>query len=221
MRSHTRSRLAIPGALAALLLLGGCKIVSIEADREARQMRGDSFDSDRYIAGIWKEKVTPFLNSSAIPVAELDVPTTSDFEKIAARSGRQASEGAPWTFVTTGIGTVTSIKTDSPEGTIEVSVPAKAGRRTAILQTGPVIIDNSIRDALPFIQFNDFTGQLAFADVGRSLTARAVAQTKDVRDHLQIGDSVQFQGTLSVDNNLAEWRITPVQLRKVGQETAQ
>jgi predicted lipoprotein len=63
--------------------------------------------------------------------------------------------------------------------------------------TGPVIRGTALRDALPFIQFSQFTNQLEYARVANALNDRAVkvAQTSQVK----AGDTVRYVGAPSTD----------------------
>jgi predicted lipoprotein len=63
--------------------------------------------------------------------------------------------------------------------------------------TGPVIRGTALRDALPFIQFSQFTNQLEYARVANVLNDRAVkvAQAAQVKS----GDLVRYAGAASSD----------------------
>jgi predicted lipoprotein len=76
----------------------------------------------------------------------------------------------------------------------------------AIIQTGPVIRGTALRDALPFIQFSQFTNQLEYARVANVLNDRAaiVAAAAQVKT----GDMVRYAGAASADG------IVPVVLER-------
>jgi predicted lipoprotein len=201
----------------ALLALSGCKIMPIEEDRALRERRSDNFDAERFVSSQWEVAILPELEQRAIPFSQLNEAAAANLETAGRKFGRQAGDGSPWAFVTTGSGTVTAINQESIEGTIEILVPTGAGAIKVLVQTGPVIVDNSIRDALPFLTFNDFSGQIAFAEVGRALTSRALAETGAVLRELEVGDRVGFLGTFSLADGADQPRLTAVRLSMAGQ----
>lgn len=217
MKIRSRRRACTLSAALTLFALSACKVMSIEEDRALRQLRSENFDAARYVNGQWDTAVVPELEKRAIEFARLHESTAKDIEVAGRRFGRQAGDGSPWTFVTEGRGTVTAINRKSLEGTVEIRVPTRGGAAEVLLQTGPVIVDNSIRDALPFLAFNDFSGQIAFAEVGRALTLRALAETQDTLGGLEVGDRVEFLGTFNLIDGAERYRLTAVRLSRPGQ----
>ncbi len=179
--------------LIAATVVSGCKIMTIEEDRQARARQSDQFEAGQYVAGLWGAKALPYLKLSARPLAE--VLTASGEAKSAG--GRQAGEGSPWTFVVQGEGTVRSVDRSSRIGVVTMDVQTPAGPRSVSLRAGPVVPGTTIRDALPFISFNDFANQIAFAEVGNALTAQAGRATLPVLDTLKAGDTVKVLGVFS------------------------
>jgi predicted lipoprotein len=212
-----RRRTRICGSLAALSLLTGCTVVSLEEDRAARERRGGAFDASRYVESRWERQILPQLATMAVPFAALEPAMAADLDAAGARFGRRAAEGSPWTFVTSGQGTVRAIDRASAEGSVELSVATPAGTRRVIVQTGPVVVDTSIRDALPFLSFNDFADQLAFAEVGRSLTEEALAGSGAAARSLEVGDRVAFLGAFNRADAGEPVRLTAVRLAPPGQ----
>lgn len=216
-RRYWSSATAAAGVL--LLLLPACKIISIEEDRAIQERRSESFDADLYVKNQWGERVMPQIERSAVPISQLVAAAANDLESAGERFGRKVGEGSPWTFVVKGEGIVRAINDQSREGTIEIQVPGGARSIGILVQTGPVIIDNSLRDALPFVAFNDFSGQIAFADVGRSLTERALTGTRDSLRTLKVGDEVTFLGTLNLLSSEDVPRLIPVRIAKINRAT--
>jgi len=77
---------------------------------------------------------------------------------------------------------------------------------SVVIETGPVIRGTALRDALPFIQFSQFTNQLEYARVANALNERAakVAAAAQVK----AGDTVRYAGAASKDG------IVPVMLER-------
>lgn len=208
-----------PAGLAAFLatllgagLLGGCKVLTIEEDRALRARRGGDFDAARYVDEIWAAKAVPALDQRAIPANKLVAAIDADLERAGAELGRRAGEGSAWTFVVSGTGVVSSVDAASRRGSAEVTLAGTVPARTVRLQIGPVVSGTAIRDALPFVAFNDFADQLAFADVGRALTARALRTLRPGIAQLGSGQAIRFTGVVNVRAPGEPLVVTPVAL---------
>lgn len=205
------ARLAGLALIAALLALGGCKIVSIENDREARERRSDSFDAQGHVARIWEPRILPALDAAALDVSTLLATPDDKLDALGHAHARKAGEGSPWTFVVRGEGTVTAIDRISRQGSLKLAIAGAAPREVALL-TGPVITESTVRDALPMFDFNDFTDQVAYASVSRALTARALAQPSVVAAKVPVGARVRFLGAAHVSAGGGPLRVLPVRL---------
>lgn len=195
--------------LALALPLSGCKIVQI-ADQEAAAPAG--FDGVAYADGLWDEQVLPHFSASARPVTEVLPAIVADLPEAGAQYGYRPGEGSPWSFVVTGTGVVAAKNTESRAGTLELTVDGLPD--PVVLQIGPVIRGNAVRDALPFVSFQDFTNQLEFADAGKALTALALAGIAPNAEAIAVGDSVTFTGSVSMANASDRLQVTPVVLEK-------
>lgn len=196
--------------LAAVLPLAGCKVVRI-ADQEVGGVVG--FDAAGYAEGIWGARVLPFFAESARPVAEVIPAIAGNLADAGARFGYRPGEGSPWSFVVSGGGTVAAKNTESRAGTLEVAVEGIAD--PVVLQIGPVIRGNAVRDALPFVAFKDFTNQIEYANAGKALTALAVAGFESSAAAIAVGDTVSFTGSISMAGASDRLLVTPVTLEKV------
>ncbi len=135
------------GALACLSL-SSCVPWTV---RPIDEMQSGAFDAERYVESIWRSKVLP----AAAQGADL-------------RSARL--DGAR---LVKGEGRVLRVDTSSRSGLLFLDLPPYNGRADAAVQIGPVIRGTALRDAMPFIQFSQFTNQLEFARVGNALNERA------------------------------------------------
>lgn len=197
----------------ALFVLAACKVVPIAADREIRARRSGTLDPNAYVDQIWTSRVVPQLQSSATPLDQLRPGLAADIDKAGAAHGRRAADSAPWTFVAKGSGQIVTIDRRSPAGSITL---ATGDGGLVTLQTGPVIVDSAIRDALPFIAFNDFADQIAFAGVGAALTRRALRDNAAVLGNLAVGDHVTFLGVFNLADGSEPIRMTPVAVQRAG-----
>ena len=207
----TIRRLTHFAALAAVTVgscaLGGCKVLTIDEDRAMRARRNGDFNPQSYVDAIWKAKAVPTIDAEAVPAPDLMAAIDKGLDKAGKTKGRRVGEGSAWTFVLRGDGTVAKIDTASPSGSIDVLL---SNGRTVRLQTGPVVAETAIRDALPFVAFNDFSDQLSFADVGRALTAKALNGVKPVFAALRPGSRIRFLGVANVRDAADPLVVTPV-----------
>lgn len=203
-------RLVFAALLAIAAPLSGCKMVPIVAEDAAAAA---GFDAAGYADGIWTQKALPYFSESARPVAEVLPAIMADLEAAGTSLGYRAGEGSPWSFVVSGQGAVTSKNTESRAGTLEIAVDGLAD--PVVVQIGPVIRGNAVRDALPFVSFKDFVNQLEYANAGKALTALAYAGVTQSAEAVAVGDVVRFTGAIAVSRPGDAVMVTPVTLEVV------
>ena len=160
-------------ALAGLLVLPGCKFIKT-ADQQKEAAAG-AFDPDKLVAGIWNEKVIPYLNQRAGSLKEVMSLATTDLNAAAAKYGHKEKQGnAPWTFAAKIEGTIVAEETKSRAAYVDVDVDGdtKADARVAI---GPAIRGTALRDSLDFVNFNEFKNQIEWAQFGKSFNEKVNA----------------------------------------------
>lgn len=200
--------------LASAATVAGCKVVTIEQDQAIRAKRSLNFSAETYVSRIWATQALPELQHRAAPARDLFSAIDANPEDAGARLGRRASEGGAWTFVVRGEGVVTAIDDGSRRRAVEVAL-GDGVTRVVKLEAGPVVIGTAVRDALPFIAFDDFSDQLAYADVGRALTTTALARLKPTLEGLRPGDRVRFVGAFNLPSSDQPVFVTPVSIEKV------
>nr|WP_295110669.1 DUF2291 domain-containing protein [uncultured Caulobacter sp.] len=209
-RGDSVRRTGLVLVLVALLpVVSACKVVPIAADRAARERQAGSFDATRYVEAVWDAQAAPYWDKQAEPLTQLTAQIDKDID---AAGGRKAGDGSPWTFVTQGEGQVTAVKTNARAGAVTVTVD---GKPVEVL-VGPVVSGSALRDSLPFVTFNDFSNQIAFAEVGGALTKRALRQARPAAQGLKPGDRVRFQGVFQLGKAGDPVVVTPVRLERVG-----
>lgn len=109
-----------------------------------------------YVASVWPAKVMAEARN-AVPVA-----------------GAARAAGARRAIFVTGTGVVTDVDARSRVGFAHVVFGDRASQVDANVQIGPVLRGTALRDALPFVQFSDFTNQIDFAGVATELNARVL-----------------------------------------------
>ena len=210
MTGYSRRVALLAFGAAAVLSLSACKIVAI-SDQDATDKQG--FDAKVYADKIWTSKALPHFAEAATPLPEVIAAVAEDLDAAGQKYGyRAATEGSPWTFIVKGQGIVAKKNTESRAGTLTVTLE---GGGEATLQIGPVVKGSAIRDALPFVSFKDFTNQLEFADVGKALTALALAAIgPDVATESE-GKTIIFDGAITLNSKVDKILVTPVSIKAV------
>ena len=171
------------------------------------------FDADAYVAGIWQDKVLPTLDGAAKDAATVLPAIAADATSAATTYGRASSSGGPATFVVKGSGTVVGVDTSGPQGLLEIDLAPGDGTADLGVAVGPAFLGTALRDALPFIDFSQFTNQIDYADVATALNATV---KKDVVAGLDPaaakGRKVEFVGAFSLVDP-ANIALVPVSLK--------
>lgn len=155
----------------------------------------DSFDPDKYVEGIWADRVLPHVAERAADLTAVVEAIAADVEAAGEQYGyRELPEGNPWNFLVKGEGVIAAVNTESRNGTVEVDVDGIDAATKIILQVGPVIKGTSVRDSLDFIRFGDFVNQLEFARLSNALNARVRAGLADLDLTTLVGSRVSFAG---------------------------
>ncbi len=195
------------------LAMAGCKIVPIVAEQTASQ-KGAAV-TERASA-LWHDKAVAYFEADAKPAPDVLAAIAADLGAAGAKYGRRAAaEGAPWTFLVSGSGTVKEKNTQSRAGTLVVTLDGAATPTDLVLQIGPVIRGNGIRDNLPFISFEDFENQIDFADMGKALNQIALKAIEAPAAAAAPGGKISFTGVISLSSPSDKIVATPVSM-KVG-----
>jgi predicted lipoprotein len=189
---------------AAALALGGCKILPTPKEGEG------AFDPDKMAAEMWDSKVVPYLQGKAGPFAEVNALAKTDPAAAGAKYGNPKKQAnSPWTYAAKVEGTIVAANTQSRNGRIEVDIDGDS-RADVRVQIGPAIQGTAIRDTLDFVNFNDFTNQIDFAQFGKALNTHAdkTVLSKLPREELE-GRSVKALGAYVPGSDLPV--LTPVE----------
>ena len=202
---HRRSALA--GGLLLLALAGCSKVPGVYAvegaDSSAPAGQGGShpgaaFDAEGYVAEIWTQKVVPTLTSSAHDADAVLAALRKDPAEAGRSLGRQAGTGSPFTYAVTGSGTVLAVESSSAGHTASVDLDPGDGTADLKIALGPAFLGTAVRDALPFIDFSQFTNQLDYADVATALNQRVSTEVVNDKDPASLkGRHLQFTGAFA------------------------
>jgi len=197
-----------------LLSFSSCVIVHHgEKGSEATAAANDgAFDSEGFVVKNWDNQILPELTKNAVDLTTLLNTLAADPEVARARYGHRQEETAPYAFVVKGNTKILSADLESSASTVTLAATAPVEGAEVVLQIGPVIRTSSVRDALSFIHFGDFTNQVDFANLSRALNTR-VRDTvvNSLQRETLVGKTLSFTGTFLEDPS-GRLLITPVLL---------
>ena len=179
--------------VACALAMSGCKFVKT-ADQQAEAAAG-AFDPDKLVADIWDAKVVPYLKGRAGSFQEVSALVNGNLDAVAQKYGHKEKQAnAPWTFAATVKGKIVAAETKSRAGSIDVDVDGD-GKADVRVDIGPAIRGTAIRDALDFVNFNEFKNQIEWAQYGKAFNTRinTLSLEKLPRDGL-VGRQVEALG---------------------------
>ena len=199
--------------LASLLCLAACKPWTIRPieSKEKPAASAREFNADAYVDSIWESKVVPLAVEKAVDLSAVLTALDADVEAAKKQYGSGDAGGATH-FIVKGTGRVSRVNSSSQNRSLVISLPSYKGKTEIVLQVGPVFRGTSIRDAVGFIQFNQFVNQLQFADVGNKLNDRVFTSVvKDFDPATAQGKQISFYGACTLGDR-GKVVITPVKL---------
>ncbi|TGT41155.1 DUF2291 family protein [Mesorhizobium sp. M8A.F.Ca.ET.165.01.1.1] len=198
--------------LAALAGLGlsGCKILPTPMARSKNS--APAFNPDKMVEDIWASKVIPYLVQKAGPLAEVQALAKTDPAAAGAKYGNPRKQtNSPWTFAVRVEGKIIAANTQSRAGTMDIDVDGD-GKADARVQIGPAMRGTALRDSLDFVQFNDFTNQIDFAQFGKAFNAYAdkTVLSKLPREALE-GRTAKVLGAYTIEGGQELPLVTPAE----------
>ncbi|MGT3180647.1 DUF2291 family protein [Yersinia enterocolitica] len=136
---------------------------------------------DKVASTIWVSKVMPFANSNAL-----------SWQQVKQQNQPATGKNSQSHFVRFN-GKVVVVETEGREGAIRVAVEGDE----QVLQLGPIVKGNAIRDASTFIRFEDFKNQVQYAQLSKALSKRAL-QDVAKPDASWIGQQVEVLAAVTV-----------------------
>ena len=156
------------------------------------------FDAKAYVENIWESKIIPTISKEAEEITFILDELFKNKEVAEEKYGDRSGTGS-YSFMIKGTGEITSLNTASRVGTLSIKLEKKYDSQIFIT-LGPVIKKDSIRDAVKFIQFNDFVNQLDFADVSRIIKVRVLNEIIGPLNLKEItGKNINFEGAITFD----------------------
>lgn len=157
----------------------------------------ENLDPAKYVAAIWETKLLPTVAKSAVEMSALLQQLRDDRRKTVARYGNVASLGGAPAFLVKGSGRVVSIDTDSLISTAGIAF-GDGVKPDIRMQIGPILSGTDVRDALKFINFNQFLNQVQYEEVSVEINSRIRHDVlADVDPAKLKGQNVEFTGAFS------------------------
>ena len=168
-----------------------------------------NLDPAKYVDAIWASKVLPTVKKSAVDLPTLLADLKRDPAATSKKYGHYSVLDAPPAFLVKGKGRVVSVDT--------TSLVSKAGiafgggkKANAFMQLPPIFSGTDVRDALPFINFNQFVNQVQFGEIAIALNAKIAGTSfADVKLDKLKGKDVDFTGAFTRSQN-ATPLLTPI-----------
>ncbi len=187
-------------------------IRSIDEDKEAKR----GFVATQYVDEIWDGQFTETIHAQAVEFSELMTLLQADESAAIAAHGSRSGTGS-YSFMTYGQAQVLEVQTESRIGFMTLDIAPFDGEADASMAIGPVIRgrDTSLRDAVGFIQYNNFTNQTEFAQISDALKDRVLNTVLNEVDLNTItGKTINFYGTF-MWSDPSDVEIVPVSIEVV------
>ena len=196
-----------------MLLLSGCTVVPIEELNAAKQSA--KFDPVGYVDGIWQSQIIPAALSGAADASTVLTAMDADLAKCGETYGHFV--GGSYNFTIKGQGKITAVDTSSRYGTATIELAGYPGPATLLLQIGPSLRVDALRDAGGLVTFGQFKDQTEFGQISRELNKRVSTDIVGGLDPAtMVGKTVVFTGVFAISTtnqtniDLSSITITPV-----------
>jgi predicted lipoprotein len=171
-----------------------------------------NLDPDSYVAAVWKSKVLPTVKKRAVDLPTLLGDLKKDRAAASKKYGNYSVLDSPPAFLVKGSGRVVSVDT--------LSLVSKAGvalgsgtKPDVFIQIGPILSGTDVRDALPFINFNDFENQVKYGEVAIALNSKVRESALANLDTGKLkGKKVTFTGAFALSSEKRPL-VTPITLK--------
>jgi predicted lipoprotein len=139
-------------------------------------------------------KAVETLDKDAVALPALLAALRKDQDAASEKYGKREGT-SPYAFAASGTGVAGAAE----GGLMQVKVPGVPKATRVSLQVGPALNGTSIRDAVGFIKFGQFTNQVEYADAGTALNNQVKARVlKGVDPKSLQGKRVKFVGAFTL-----------------------
>lgn len=200
-------------SMAAVGMTGCIKVV--KTGEEAALTGAKEFNAGDDVANFWESSALPEMEGKATDLSGLLTTASGDFTALSSEDYAKYSMGdkGELTFTVKGTGTISEVVTDKKAGYISIALDNYSGHEKIKIQIGTVYKGTSIRDSLNFIDFNDYTNQIEWAQVSQSINSLIQKNVIDPigYDAFTTGKKVEFLGAFTASSS-DDILITPTKL---------
>lgn len=211
--------------LLVALVVFGCQLATVRTLEEDRRAK-EGFNPDRYVEDIWEDELIPTFREDAVAINTLLEALEADRQAAIERYSRSSSIGdvsTSYSFMTYGTGRVVTVEhTDlgndvlygnmmvdlepyDGEGDVEIAIGDRFSQR-----------NTAVRDAVGFIDFNDFVNQTEFASVSRAIKNRILTDVIGMLELSELqGQTITFYGAFTISGSAGFGGIGPVEILPV------
>jgi predicted lipoprotein len=171
-----------------------------------------NLDPTKYIDSIWASKVLPTVKKRAVDMPTLLADLKRAPEATSKKYGHYAVLDAPPAFLVKGSGRVVSVDTTSLVSKAGIAFGSST-KPNVFMQLPPIFSGTDVRDALPFINFNQFVNQVQFGEVAIALNAKIAGTSfANVNVEKLKGKKIAFTGALT-RSTAATPLLTPITIK--------
>lgn len=204
---HYKKIVSIGILMCALFLTGCAKIVKIG---EEELLIGGNENANLDVEAFWDDRAVPEIEETAIELADLLNSAGGDLSSQEDKGRVTNGTGGSLNFAVHAKGEVIKVVNDVKAGYVTVKLENYTGETVVNLQVGPVFKKSSVRDYLSFINVNDYSDQIEFAQLSQNITTyiyeNVIADT-DIGS--LVGKTIDFYGCFTYEND-DEVLITPI-----------
>lgn len=203
--------------MASIVALGGCNLYTVvpmiaEEKEGIVANQGDKdFDVNAFVDSKWAE-INDYSNQNANKLEDVVALYLTDKKACAEKYiSKQVDEANAATFIVSGQAVILDVNRESKAGTMSIDIAPFDGTADAYVQVGPVYKNNTVRDAMPFLSFQDFKNQLTYGEIGKTINAyidKNIVTAADVDNH--VGDQIDLTGIFQDGEKVV---ITPVSIK--------
>jgi predicted lipoprotein len=208
----------------SLLLMGRYGFTVVKIEDVDKAIQSQTFDPVAYVDGIWSSKIIPAFNDKTVELPtilsemkpEADGTTPIDSLTAIANQYGLITVGKAHVYMVQGSGKIVNVDTETSLGTLEVALDGYSGPIKVLIYIGTRIPsdETSVRDAVGFINFGDFTEQTEYGKVGSEINKRVLTQVLGTLDKTNLlGKTISFKGAFNIrTQNLIQIKLTEIEI---------
>jgi predicted lipoprotein len=191
-----------------IYLLVGCTVVPLDENNKPI-LKEESFNAASYVNDLWDTKIVPIIVEESSDIHEVLTALYQNPAEASNKYGLQPSSGGNYVFKVKGEGKVLELNGDK----LVMDLLPADGEPDISISIGPAFTGSDIRDAVGFINFNDFETIVAYQNIAKEIN-RSVREkvVNEINKETIVGKTVSFWGAFSLVN-MADILITPVKLQ--------